>query len=394
MAIEPAIILAVGKSSQPKLRLVNANAAKYPDYEADKVDIDGSHPFWWNYFLCGVKGVNPKGPISMNCMVSGSIPPASGLSSSSALVVSAALAAYAIEGQIQAQERSAVADLCARAERFIGTQGGGMDQAIELLAVEGRAQFIQFNPLRTTPVSLPKGACFVIANSLAEANKAAGSEFNQRVVECRLATKVLGRILGLQDQASRLIQVQEQSGKSLSQLIELVNDKLHVEPYTKSELLELLGISQEDMDSSILTPNTVGMTSFKLHQRAQHVFSEAFRVEEYQRICGEGQSLQMLGALMFQSHQSCSRMYECSHPALDRLVEISQAEGAYGARLTGAGWGGCIVSLVAQDKVESYIQAMLDQYYANVTIPPGLQVHEYIFPTKPGPGAQIFDYVL
>ena len=68
-----------------------------------------------------------------------------------------------------------------------------MDQAIELLAKEGTAKLIEFNPLRDTDVILPKGATFVIANSLAQVNKAdssGGSKYNVRVAECRLATKV------------------------------------------------------------------------------------------------------------------------------------------------------------------------------------------------------------
>ena len=68
-----------------------------------------------------------------------------------------------------------------------------MDQAIELLAREGTAKLIEFNPLRATDVTLPEGATFVIANSLAQVNKAdssGGSKFNVRVAECRIATRV------------------------------------------------------------------------------------------------------------------------------------------------------------------------------------------------------------
>lgn len=82
-----------------------------------------------------------------------------------------------------------LADIAAACERYIGTQGGGMDQAIAFLAEEGCAQFIEWNPLRATPIKLPNGAVFVIANSLSEANKAANSDFNQRVVECRLGCR-------------------------------------------------------------------------------------------------------------------------------------------------------------------------------------------------------------
>lgn len=64
-----------------------------------------------------------------------------------------------------------------------------MDQAIAFLAKQGTAQFIEWNPLTATPISLPPNAVFVIANSLTKANKAATHDFNQRVVECRLGCK-------------------------------------------------------------------------------------------------------------------------------------------------------------------------------------------------------------
>ena len=136
-------------------------------------------------------------------------------------MVSAALALFSIAGKLSSHEPSELADLCAKAERFIGTQGGGMDQAIELLAVEGKAQYIQFNPIRTTSVELPSEACFVIANSLSESNKAAGSEFNQRVVECRLAAKILAKKLDVEHwkKIVRLIDVQIALSGSLQQMI-------------------------------------------------------------------------------------------------------------------------------------------------------------------------------
>ncbi|CAG9840200.1 unnamed protein product [Diabrotica balteata] len=83
-----------------------------------------------------------------------------------------------------------LASLCAECERYIGTQGGGMDQAIAFLATEGCAKHIEFSPLRSHDVTLPSKAIFVIAHSLTSMNKAATADFNCRVVECRLATQV------------------------------------------------------------------------------------------------------------------------------------------------------------------------------------------------------------
>ena len=110
-----------------------------------------NEPFWYNYFLCGLKGVLEEYPalsadFSLNCYVDGRIPPSAGLSSSSALVVAAAMTAVKLTGA--EVTKTGLADLCAKSERFIGTQGGGMDQAIEILAEAGTANLIEFNPLR------------------------------------------------------------------------------------------------------------------------------------------------------------------------------------------------------------------------------------------------------
>lgn len=394
MAIQRCIVVTVGPSDDKKLQLVNYEEEKYPSFETTSLEIDGEHPHWWNYFLCGVKGALDEGSNlpGMKCIVDGSIPPASGLSSSSAVVVAATLATFCVQGQLERHQPTDLADMCAKAERFIGTQGGGMDQAIELLAVEGKALSIEFNPIRTKEVSLPPDACFVIANSCTVANKAAGSEFNQRVVECRLATKVLAKTLDLPDwkNMAKLVEVQRACQKTLPEMLEAVHRILHPDTYTKVELVELLESSEEEIESEMLTPNTRHLTDFKLHQRALHVFSEAHRVEEYQRISMSSQSLQDLGSLMYQSHESCTNLYECSHPNLDKLVNLSKEAGALGARLTGAGWGGCIVALVPLEKLDHFMQHLLKNYYSGLESVQGQDSQTYLFPTKPGPGAQVF----
>lgn len=86
--------------------------------------------------------------------------------------------------------KTELAETCAKAEQYVGTIGGGMDQAISCLGESGAALLIDFNPLKANKVILPEGSMFVITNSCVEANKAATNQFNTRVVECRLGSQV------------------------------------------------------------------------------------------------------------------------------------------------------------------------------------------------------------
>ncbi|XP_069137034.1 N-acetylgalactosamine kinase-like [Argopecten irradians] len=131
--------------------------------------------------------------------------------------------------------------------------------------------------------------------------------------------------------------------------------------------------------------------SFKLHDRATHVFSEANRVLEFKRICDENpeDALQRLGTLMTESHVSCRDMYECSCTDLDKLVDICLESGALGSRLTGAGWGGCAVSMVPMDQVEQFMSKVKDKYYA-VEPSRAAKVSSAVFATQPGGGAAIY----
>lgn len=243
----------------------------------------GVYAAWHNYFLCGVKGIleylqrigdNPMRGFAV--AVSGNIPPASGLSSSSALVCSAALAtAYLFNVPLNKQ---LLATLSASSERYIGTQGGGMDQAIAFLAKKGYAQYIEFNPVRATPVKLPEDSVFVIANSLSEANKAATSDFNQRVVECKIATKLLAKLTdrAWQD-VEKLSQLQtEILDIELDQFEQLIIKHLTKDVYTKEELMGIFHLTAHEFEEKMLTPNTKQEIHFKLRQRALHVIQGTY----------------------------------------------------------------------------------------------------------------------
>jgi len=272
-----------------------------------------------------------------------------------------------------------------------------MDQAISFLAQSGTAQLIEFNPLRTFDVALPAGATFVICNSLVEATKylTAGTNYNMRVVECKLATAILGKSLGLPWKTIKKPQeLQEISKKSLQELLADVKQLLHEEVYTKEEVAAILGMDVPQLEAEYFTSRVKVLgTQFKLYNRSLHVYSEAYRVYKFRDTCSAvayEKQLEDLGALMNESHFSCSTDYECSCPELDELTAICRSAGAFGSRLTGAGWGGCVISLIPSSAVESFFEKVKTEYYSKIPAAQSLPVEAYMFATSPGTGAAIY----
>lgn len=396
MAIEQNILAAVSVNKSKTIQLANTNP-QYKDYTvpcSEDIAIDRDNPKWYYYFLCGVKGIQENFGITdlvgMSCVVDGTVPPSSGLSSSSALVCCAGL--VTMEANQNSLSKVALAEICAKCERYIGTEGGGMDQSISFLAESGKAKLIEFQPLRATDVRLPNGAVFVISNCCVEMNKAASSHFNIRVVECRIAAKMLAQARGLDSsRLLKLVQVQSELEASLDEMVELVEEVLHPEPYNRDEICKTLGISSEQLSTDLLSANTQHLTHFKLYQRAKHVYSEASRVLRFKSVCdsGSAEAIKLLGDLMNQSHSSCRDLYECSCPELDQLVDLCLKSGAVGSRLTGAGWGGCAVSMVPIEKVDGFLKAVREGYYLNDPHRAAIE-KQSLFVTKPGAGAAIF----
>ncbi|XP_063970622.1 N-acetylgalactosamine kinase-like [Lytechinus pictus] len=397
MAIEQDILMAVATNTNTELHLSNANS-KFSDFVTDMTSftIDQSRPEWHNYILCGIKGILERAgmvdtPQGMSIMVDGNVPKSAGLSSSSALVCCAGLATK--HAHSLAFTKTELADICMRCEHYIGTQGGGMDQSICFLAKAGTAKHIEFNPIRAHDVSLPEGVVFVVANSCVELQKASTSHFNIRVVECRLASQILAKSKGLEwRKMRRLADVEKALGVSLSDMEEMVDQVLHPEPYTKDEVCGILSLSTDELNSESLSQNTLHVQSFKLHNRAMHVFSEANRVLKFKALCNDSSvkdPAQLLGNLMNDSHASCRDLYECSCPELDELVEICKKAGALGSRLTGAGWAGCTVSMVPNDTLQAFLKQVEDEFYAK---DPNRRskVAESLFATQPGQGAVIY----
>ncbi|XP_031978995.1 N-acetylgalactosamine kinase isoform X2 [Corvus moneduloides] len=344
MAIEQDILIAVEPVQTQVVQLANTNSS-YLDFttSVNNVQINKTKPQWHNYFLCGLKGIQEhfglNNPTGINCLLDGTIPPSSGLSSSSALVCCAGLVTLRANGKTLSKVE--LAEICTKSERYIGTEGGGMDQSISFLAEEGTLL-----------------------------SKSKGLEWKNML---------------------RLHDVQTKLGVSLEEMLTIVEEVLHPEPYSAEEICKCLGITLEELRSQILSQNMQDVSTFKLHQRAKHVYSEAARVLEFKKICSEApaNALQLLGELMKQSHISCREMYECSCPELDRLVDICLQFGAIGSRLTGAGWGGCTVSMVPTDKLNTFLKNVKKAYYQ--TDGQRLAVeNNSLFATKPGRGALVF----
>ncbi|KAF7272620.1 hypothetical protein GWI33_014632 [Rhynchophorus ferrugineus] len=366
MALEQDIFLAVATDdTQKKLNLHNLDK-KYESYECplDTIEIvlNDAAPKWYQYFLCGVKGVlellgeTERNKIKgLEVMVDGSIPQSAGLSSSSALVSAAALATT---------------------------------HSFQVCC----AKLIEFEPLRSAEVQLPPGAVFVIAHSMAKMNKAATTDFNSRVVECRLAAQIIGQRKGLDwTGVRRLGDLQKTLGVTLDEMIALTKEILHERPYSKEGVIRELNTTSTQLDRLSLTPNTRDIQSFKLHQRALHVFNEAKRVQQFYETCknmtGGEDSLLLLGNLMSRSHESLKELYECSHEALDRIVDLAKGL-TLGTRLTGAGWGGCTVSLVASENVEKFVNLLIESFYKPLGVTDGFE--SLVFRTEPMDGARVY----
>ncbi|KAF3456380.1 hypothetical protein FNV43_RR01030 [Rhamnella rubrinervis] len=425
MAIRQDTIIAVRKNvggPEKVLRIANVND-KYQlcTYPADpNQEIDLKNHKWGHYFICGykgyheyakLKGVNVGDPVGLDILVDGTVPTGSGLSSSAAFVCSSTIAIMAaFDVNFPKKE---IAQLTCECERHIGTQSGGMDQAISVMAKTGFAELIDFNPIRATDVQLPAGGTFVIAHSLAESQKAvtAATNYNNRVVECRLAAVVLGIKLGMkpQEAISKVKTLSDVEGlcvsfassRGSSDPVLAVKEYLKEDPYTVEEIEK---ITEESL-SSVLgnSPTSLDVLKaakhFKLHQRASHVYSEAKRVYAFKDTVysnlSEEDILKKLGDLMNESHHSCSVLYECSCPELEELVKVCRDNGALGARLTGAGWGGCAVALVKEKIVPQFILNLKESFYQSRIERGTINKNDlglYVFASKPSSGAAIFKF--
>jgi galactokinase len=295
--------------------------------------------FWVNYpkgvfFVLARAGHSLGG---MNLCLKGDVPQSAGLSSSAALEVATAFAAKELF-HLKVDPLS-LAKLCQSAENeFVGVNCGIMDQFTAVHGKKGYALLLDCRSLEFQFVEFPIGVSLVVCDTGVK-RKLASSEYNKRREECQLGVKELSLVL---------------PG------IRALRD------------VKLSAFAEHE-----------NLLHFTIRKRCRHVIGENRRVLEAVADLRRN-DLSDFGKLMYQSHLSLKNNYEVSCDELDAVVDIAAAtEGVIGARMTGAGFGGSAVCLVAQESVEK-LKSNLQQRYPRVT---GLQPEVYVCET--GDGARI-----
>ncbi len=338
---------------------------------------------WVSYLQCGFQaafaqkeGAAPKG--GLRILVDSTLPVAAGVSSSSALVVAGALAANFAFSQA-APHTLDMARAARDAEKAVGTLSGGMDQAACLLGQAGNAQYITFKPnLAGSPVPLPLDAAFVIADCGVPAPKATDSatKYNKRVVEGALGVKLVAKKEGRANWASMNTMQELAAAKGLGSShpseVEVFLNSLPEGELTAAQLegeehfgCPLASLFEGSTASVTAVLEADPSAKFNCKARLLHVLQEAGRVLDAKAALmnGEEGTLDAVGQLMNASHSSLAGQYDCSCPELDALVEVARGAGAKGARLVGAGWGGCIIALVQAGHVQAVVDAIKTEYY-------------------------------
>lgn len=297
---------------------------------------------WENYVRAAAQTVAGKWGtgLGIDAVVTSDLPAAAGLSSSSALLVAFTLAL------VRANHREATFEelmsVLPDGEQFVGTRGGGMDHAAVLGSHSGCASLIEFDPVSLRPIRIPPDWGFLVAHSLVSAEKsgAVREEYNSR----------------------------RGAGSAALQRLGFASYRAAIEGRT---FQELSGLAARDL------PSADERNAFL------HVTGEALRVRAAVSAIERG-DIAAFGSLLDESQASLRDLLRVSCPALDRLAEAARQCGAMGARLTGAGFGGCVVILCARRQRTRVRRRLIEQYYSKLG---GFDEGRHLLDADAGPGA-------
>lgn len=309
----------VRKRNDRKINFASTNFELRVEVDIDKIKFNKSDD-WANY---------PKGVIvemmksgyeisGMDILVSGNIPNGAGLSSSASLELLMAVIINNLfnEGKL---DRIELVKLCQKAENtFVGVNCGIMDQFAIGMGKKNKAILLDCNTLKYNYCNVNlKDNSIVILNT----NKRRAlneSKYNERRAECEEALRIL------------------QTQKQINALCEL-----SVEEFNEMEHL----IKEENV-----------------RRRAKHAVYENERTKKAYKYLNEG-NLEKFGELLVESHNSLRELYEVSGKELDTIViESLKAKGCIGARMTGAGFGGCAIAIVKKTEVNNFIDTVRENY--------------------------------
>jgi galactokinase len=273
----------------------------------------GAPGHWSNYIKAAIQAVKTRWKIShgIEAKVTSDLPAAAGLSSSTALLTGFTLALLRAN-DIEPTVRELM-EVLPDGEQFVGTRGGGMDHAAVLASKAGCALLVDFAPLQLTDVPIPDSWSFIVAHSLKTAEKSGATreQYNARRAAGQNALKKLG-------------------------------------------LSSYLEASEQD-DSPQLTNE---------ERRAfRHVVSEAKRVGAAVEALRTADKY-AFGNLLYESHRSLRDDLRVSCDELDELVTLALKNKALGARLTGAGFGGCAIIFCEMSERERIARALVDGFYS------------------------------
>ena len=317
IAIDRATFVAARARADRVIRVHSAQFDAGDQFSIDQIERNPAQP-WSNYVRGVVKAMLSRDlPLrGADLLIDSQVPLGAGLSSSAALEVAVAYALQLLNDLDLLGEELAL--LAQGAEQsFVGMQCGIMDQFMAALGRAGHALLLDCRDLSYRPIPIPPQARVVVCDSGVR-HDLVGSEYNERRAVCEQAVRLLRarlpRISALRD-------------------------------VTPAHL---------EANADLLPP--------VVHRRARHVVSEIERTLAAAAALERG-DLPRFGALMDASHASLRDDYEVSIPELDALVEIARGlPGCYGSRLTGGGFGGSTVSLVAEGAVEGFMADLVAGY--------------------------------
>ncbi len=271
------------------------------------------------------------GPRGFRGLLASDLPQGAGLSSSAAIEV---VAAWALSGGASPPlDPMRLVHVVQRSENgYIGLNNGIMDQFASIFGEPARALLLDCRSLEHRAVPLPLDEVALVACHSGSARRLEASAYNERRSQCEAAVATIAAI--------------EPGVRSLRDVT--------------PAMLAAIGNRLEPVAA----------------RRAEHVVAENQRVLDA-IAAFDADDLETVGALFYASHASLRDLYQVSSPELDALVEIARATpGVVGARLTGAGFGGCTINLVRRGAVERFRDAVLREYPARTGLTPRVFVVE------------------